>query len=162
MFRYTLPTDHEAPKGALVNRAKTIPLTRQLLEDSYRRRDSLLDLVSILRHLTCIPGKTSRPRDRRPHAFHLLDLSHLRLLPRLQLPHKAHVATLEDQGGTALRGEAGARTGAWLTPTLDPPIQLAKHGCEAAERSVEGGELLAQSMNIPDHLISLTLGHVAS
>jgi len=50
----------------------------------------------------------TRPRYRRTHALRFLDLPHLRLLPGLQLPHVAHVATLQDQGGAGYRGQASA------------------------------------------------------
>jgi len=47
-------------------------------------------------------------QDRRPHSYLLLDPPHPLLLLRLQLPHMAHVATLEDQGGPRFGGEGGA------------------------------------------------------
>ncbi len=72
------------------------------------------------------------------------------------------VLAMEFQGGSGLAREGSASPGARLSPTLDPPIQLAKHGSEAAKGAVEGGELLAQIANIPGNLISLTLGHVSS
>src|SRR3989454_10311138 len=43
------------------------------------------------------------PPYRRPHTLHRPNLPHLRLLPRLQLPHVAHVAALHDHGGAGLR-----------------------------------------------------------
>src|SRR6266581_7597896 len=49
-----------------------------------------------------------RPLDRCRHTLRRPDLPDLCFLPRPQLPHKAHVAALEDHGGAGLGREAGA------------------------------------------------------
>src|SRR3989442_15465942 len=103
-----------------------------------------------------------RPLYRRPHSLRLPDLSDLRLLPRLQLPHEAHIPALEDHRSAGLPGEGIAGPGARLAPTLDSSIKLADHGSEAAECPIECGELLAHYANPADNRMSLTLRHVGS
>jgi len=42
-----------------------------------------------------------------------------------------------------------ARPRAWLSATLDPPIQLAEHGSEAVEGTIEGAERPARDQDFP-------------
>src|SRR5260221_1968387 len=74
-----------------LKRHSSAPLGRDLFSMCQLNRLSHLDtdesaevLVTLL-----LRGDRLRPRYRRPHSIRLLDLPHLRLLPRLQLPHVA-------------------------------------------------------------------------
>ena len=89
----------------------------------------------------------SCPHDRRPHATRLLDLPDLRLLVRLQLPHEAHVAALEDQGGAGLGGEDGAGA----TVPMGIGVQRygrGEHGSEATQGAVERAQGVAGGKNL--------------
>src|SRR3989442_719446 len=79
--------------------------------------------------------QASRPHDCRPHTTRLLDPPDLRLLRRLQLPHEAHVAALEDQGGAGLGGEDGA--GAAVLTGSGAQGSGGKQGSEATQGAIE-------------------------
>src|SRR6266511_2954359 len=92
--------------------------------------------VLSIRGPVLLSRQLSRLQDRHPHSLGLSDSPDLRFLPRLQLPHEAHVATLQDQGGATLGGEAGAGATVPLCgAVLDDG--RGEHGGEATEGAVE-------------------------